>query len=259
MICIGWDVGGMHGANNALYALKRKNDGELEKLELQPLKRGGAPEQRAQEIFDIICKAGHGPTLLAIDAPLSFPLGFRKLIGQETNSHPLPNNSKEGLIDNPLAFRDCERFVFRATEKRPLSASFDQLTSLTLLVLRVLHLLRVEYGKRLNVMPYNHTEIKEGINVFETYPALLNPDKTVVRKSDRIQVTSDKFFRFVSQHQGEYSSDHERDAQLCALFAAYSVGCREVLDIPIDFKGNVKSEGWIYWPMAIDLLKSVKY
>lgn len=259
MICIGWDVGGMHGANNALYILKREKDGKLEKMELQGLKRSIAPEQRAQEIFDIICKASKGPTLLAIDAPLSFPLGFRKVVGQEINSHPLPNNSKEGLIDNPLAFRDCERFVFRTTEKRPLSASFDQLTSLTLLVLRVLHLLKVEYGKRLNVMPYDHTETKEGIDVLETYPALLNPDKIIVRKSDGIQITSDKFFEFVSQHQSGYSNEHERDAQLCALFAAYSAECREVLDIPIDFKGDMKQEGWIYWPMAIDLLKSVKY
>ena len=255
MVCIGWDVGGMHGEKNALCMLKEENNWQCDISSFKKPKNAAAPEQKAEEIVETICKASKGTTLLAIDAPLSFPLAFREAIGSRSFDHPLPNMSEEGLIDNPLAFRDCERFVFCVTGKRPLSGSFDQLTNLTLLVQRVLYLLKVECGKQLNVMPNDGTEIKEGINVLETYPALLNPNETVERKKDGIQVTSNNFLQFALKLLKEDVNKHQRDANLCALFAAYAASHPEVLQIPKEFRGDLKREGWIYWPENPDLEK----
>ena len=61
--------------------------------------------------------------VVAIDAPLAFSSGFCALLNGEAHQNSPPGTE----IDNPLAYRACERWVRDQFNKKPLSASFDKL------------------------------------------------------------------------------------------------------------------------------------
>ncbi|MCV5480433.1 hypothetical protein OFN48_34325, partial [Escherichia coli] len=60
---------------------------------------------------------------LGIDAPLAFPRALRDLLNGQPHSCAVP----EREIDNPYAYRDCERWLYQQYGKKPLSATFDRL------------------------------------------------------------------------------------------------------------------------------------
>lgn len=239
MICIGWDVGGMHGNNNALCIVRINNSNGLQ-MEFPTLKSKNTPEGWAQEIAGIILSVSDRLTYLAVDAPLSFPKQFREFLMVDPLDTPLTIG---GLMNNPLAFRECERYLFSVTKKRLLSASFDQLSNLTLLVLRVFQLTR-QSDISFNRLPYDTTRATDGINAFETYPALLNPK----RVNKPLDEWYGQFLEFLKKHSIQTKNEHQFDAQLCALFAVWATRNQHVFDIPNDFSGNLKEEGWIHLP-----------
>jgi hypothetical protein len=237
-ICIGWDVGGMHGANNALAVTQTTNSG-TKIVVVKGYRKPNSAEYLAQEIAaDIIRYSMQFEyTLLAIDAPLRFPNAFVEQMQQLNNVKPLDFNNQ---IKNPLAYRESETYLFEKTKKRPLSSTFDQLTSLTLLVLRVFQILKDE-SIGLNQMPFDNFDLVKGINAFECYPGNLKPGKT-----ERLEQL--KFWKWANLFLEKAKSDHQKDALLCALFAAHETNKSAAtrFKIEADFISKAGTEGWIY-------------
>ncbi|MBI1182940.1 hypothetical protein GC194_01620 [bacterium] len=237
-ICMGWDVGGMHGANNALAVLHNC----AEKPEIAALisfKKPKTAEALAQQIADeILSAAAPGSIcLLAIDAPLRFPPAFVAQMKHLDHIKPL---SFTRQIDNPLAYRSSETYLFDTTGKRPLSSTFDQLTSLTLLVLRVFSIIK-ERGAHLNTLPYDGLQTTVGINAFECYPGNLKPGKTE-------RIAQQTFWQWAQSFLKTAHTMHEKDALLCALFSSFEMNKPETerFHISSDFKSKAQENGWIY-------------
>lgn len=237
-ICIGWDVGGMHGSNNALAVTQIKNSG-AEIVEIKGYRKPNSAEHLAQEIAADIIRYSKlfEYTFLAIDAPLRFPSAFVEQMQQLNNVKPLDFNNQ---IKNSLAYRESETYLFEKTKKRPLSSTFDQLTSLTLLVLRVFQILKTE-STGLNQMPFDKYNLVKGINAFECYPGNLKPGKT-----ERLEQL--RFWKWASSFLEKAKSAHEKDALLCSLFAYHEAMKPDKLRLKIDddFISKASIEGWIY-------------
>lgn len=238
---IGWDVGGMHGVNNALCILNSVKEEELEIT--FGISKKKTPELLARHIAEHIVHHSGTTTLLAIDAPLAFPRAFVSYIKGEKGESTIPYTTQ---ISNPLAYRNCESYLHTATGKRPLSASFDQLTSLVLLVQRVLQLVTELSGKKTNRLPFDAPSVTKGINAFECYPALLKPLKKPLKSgNDKKQL----FDSFVERIGFSFKTSHEMDAQYCALFAVYEhLVNAQGFEPHSDYSGNLSEEGWIYGP-----------
>lgn len=132
-IGIGWDVRGWQGNAQAvaLVAWRRGEQG-VHWLGVSPLFRlssRAAPDRYAL-LMPLLKEKGRCDALLAhprlamgIDAPLAFPRAFCALLAGQGEAVPVP----EREIDNPYAYRDCERWLHGRYGKKPLSASFDRL------------------------------------------------------------------------------------------------------------------------------------
>ncbi|MGB0432040.1 MAG: hypothetical protein ACPGLV_16315 [Bacteroidia bacterium] len=235
-VCIGWDVGGMHGANNALAIIKTSPD---KIITLKSFKKPKSAESLAQNIAAEIISIANTfeTTLLAIDAPLSFP---NKFIEQMQNLNCIKPLDFSTQMQNPLAYRASESYLFSKTKKRPLSSTFDQLTSLTLLVQRVFQILKDEH-KNIKLLPFDSQNIGLGINAFECYPGNLKTGKT--ERTEQIE-----FWKYAHIYLPKTDGEHEKDALLCALFAAFEMEKPEAhrFNIESDFKDKASLEGWIY-------------
>jgi len=201
--------------------------------------------------------------VVAVDAPLGFPAGFRWFLHGEGPAPEVPHRE----IDNPLAYRACDRWVHRRHGRKPLSAAFDRLGTNATLALAVVASLRDD-GFRL--VPGDGDGDGVGVGegppgppsggplrlpgkgpqrcVIEVYPAL-------VKSTPRKEAPALEPFRRLLPSGVEPGTD-AYDAALCALLGlAYLggeaaalpglVGPREGWEgeEPLDLR-----EGWIFAP-----------
>lgn len=61
--------------------------------------------------------------IIGVDAPLGYPTDFTKLLSGNLLGFTRP----EREIDNRLAYRDTDRYIFQALSKKPLYHVFDKL------------------------------------------------------------------------------------------------------------------------------------
>ncbi len=139
----------------------------------------------------------------------------------------------EREIDNPYAYRDCERWLYQQYGKKPLSATFDRLGNNATLALSMLPQL-----SDLQLVPKVQEQASRA--VLEVYPALAKvggkasparPELATLLPEDLL-VGTDRY-----------------DAALCALMALqYAAGGKvtvlpELVQAPNDMPRN---EGWVY-------------
>lgn len=237
---IGWDVGGWCGTKQAVaivgwsvgdsalhwlgvspaFSLSRRRPLSLASL-LAPALQGnlGLPDTQRQAI--------------AIDASLAFPRAFCQLLLGQGDPQPLVPSSE---LDNPLAYRDCERWLYRAYGKKPLSASFDKLGNNSTLALSLLPALQAQ-GYRL--VPQHAATAQQAI--IEAYPALL---KQGFRANQAARPA------LAGLLPAELAPGSDRyDAALCALMAlAFASQGRCPLLPPLipPPDNQPHDEGWIY-------------
>ena len=128
---IGWDVGGWRGNGQGIAVVEWADNSPqwlgsptsfslsnlVEDWGVDDLVRRSWPEA-PQDILN------NREVVLAIDAPLGFPIAFRDLLG----GGPGPSiDLKNPEIENRLAYRETDRNIHRTFRKRPLSASFDRI------------------------------------------------------------------------------------------------------------------------------------
>ena len=132
-IGIGWDVRGWQGSAQAVAVVGwQAESNRLHWLGVSPLFRLSsrvAPDLAAllrpalQNELTLMQVEACPQLAFGIDAPLAFPRALRDLLNGQPHSCAAP----EREIDNPYAYRDCERWLYQQYGKKPLSATFDRL------------------------------------------------------------------------------------------------------------------------------------
>ena len=166
---------------------------------------------------------------IGIDAPLAFPRAFCALLAGQGAAVPVP----EREIDNPYAYRDCERWIHERYGKKPLSASFDRLgnnASLALVMVAALApLVRVPQQAPVAARA-----------LLEVYPALA--------KQGGKRACAEPGIHALLPETLQPGTD-QYDAALCALMALQYAAGDKVKALPplqappADFP---RDEGWIY-------------
>ncbi len=238
-IGIGWDVRGWQGKAQAVaLAGWRREDDSLHWLGVSPLFR--LSSRGAADIFSLLMpllksKArcdellSHPRFALGMDAPLAFPRGFTALLRGEVQQIAIPARE----IDNPYAYRDCERWLHERYGKKPLSASFDRLGNNATLALAMAPALTP-----LQRVPQQVPAAPRAL--LEVYPALAKQGGRASCARPEIHLLLPKTLQ---------PGTDQYDAALCALMALqYAAGDKvkalpPLQGPPADFPLD---EGWIY-------------
>lgn len=236
-LAIGWDVGGWLGNKQAVAAIELREDGTWRhvgapvRFRVAVLGDGG--------VFALIRTAWtdapsdivttHRITI-AIDAPLSFPDAFCRLLSGE--AHDAPKSKRE--IENAFAYRDCDRWVRTEHGKKPLSASFDKLGNNATVAMVMTRRWRDRESFRL--LPLD-TRTDQRREIIETYPALLKREGVVVHGAHELLP------------DGLTAGSDEQDAAVCAVVALAHLGVDDARLPPlVTPQADQARDGWIYAP-----------
>ncbi|MFB2862690.1 DUF429 domain-containing protein [Aeromonas sp. MdU4] len=238
-IGIGWDVRGWQGSAQAVAVVGWLADSSsLHWLGVSPLFRLSsrvAPDlaallRPALQDEAVLAQVEACPHLaLGIDAPLAFPRALRDLL----NGQPLSCAVPEREIDNPYAYRDCERWLYQQYGKKPLSATFDRLGNNATLALSMLPNL-----SDLQLVPTVASQARRA--VLEVYPALAK----VAGKASSARS------ELAALLPVDVVPDTDRyDAALCALMALQYAAGGQVAQLPALLSPPAEmalDEGWVY-------------
>lgn len=205
IISIGWDVGGWHGNNNGIVVINDK----LELLDYQVIPRKeNQPSNYAKRIKHYIEAYSPNKTIVCIDAPLSFPPAFVDFVLNQKSPEIFP---EKNMIENPLAYRKAELDVFKDIKKKPLSPSFDYLTSnATLAISSVKHLTKSD--SEFKCYPFDDKSSDDTKIILEVYPIAVD---TVFKnlKGYQSYLTGLKF-----KDIAKNKIPHLHDAAICAWY-----------------------------------------
>jgi hypothetical protein len=257
---IGWDVGAWHckdksRSQDAFCILTSGVDlNEVNLLDvrrgyLSPLVRKSlSVDSFIENLFDYFkIRAPEEPAtfVLAIDAPLGVPDGFRDLI-------ELGLSRIEGLDEakvNPYLYRKTEMRLARE-QKTPLSLVQDQIGSQTTKALHLLRNLGLTCGG--GIWSSNHDGCRHDLFALETYPAAVR--KRQPHLTSAISVSADsnpEWLTLLDSHSTGKGETDRRDAIVCGVIAAMwnsdQLGDTNFLEPPNpeDFS---EQEGWIWVP-----------
>ena len=148
---VGWDVGGWIGRKQAVAIVEWK-DHSAQWL-ATPTRFSIAQLGEEWGVDDLVrCAWPEAPSeildgrelVMAIDAPLGFPVAFSELLAQRSTPSFDPSGPE---IENPLAYRETDRHIYRTFRKKPLSGSFDKLgNNATVAMVHTRRLSRISFG-----------------------------------------------------------------------------------------------------------------
>jgi hypothetical protein len=168
LLAAGWDLGGWIGPKQGVAVLRFGNDMEWlgtatsfrladppTDAGLPGLIRKAWPEASAEVL------ATHR-IVVGVDAPLGYPLAFTRLLVGDAN---IDVQTSAPEIDNPLAYRATDRWVYRTFGKKPLQATFDKLGNNATVARRWFRMHDIA------VLPFEAASAEESA-IIEVYPAL---------------------------------------------------------------------------------------
>lgn len=242
-LAVGWDVGGWMGDKQAVAVIGVDASGQWEHLG-EPktfriaeghLRLAGLVHEAWPEL-----EALPSRVVVGIDAPLAFPEAFGALITgtliNRTQAAPFALGQRE--LDNPLAYRETDRFISKAHDKKPLSASFDRLGNNATLAMTLVNAWRSE---GLSVLPFDAPR-SSGREALEVYPALYKGQAGLAQRVVPLLPKS---------VLGRDLRDDALDATLCAVSALAWLAPEDPRLprlVPPEGEGPWAREGWIYAP-----------
>lgn len=243
---VGWDVGGWIGRKQgvAVATLNAAGVTWLGSACSFRLSDLGSPDWTLTDLIRQAWSAAPADVLdryrivLAVDAPFGFPRAFKQLL----DSGQAPAFQPDGReIDNPLAYRDCDRWIHEVFKKKPLSASFDKLGNNATVAMHHVRRLATLHGAR--ALPFDPPSA-DAHTIIEVYPALskVPKDSCCYPAIERLLPTN------------SVAGTDECDACVCALMAlAFASGGNRGDLPPIIAPGKevadaARAEGWIYYP-----------
>lgn len=240
---MGWDVGAWMSKNgDALWILDAHSQtygGPEHGNWGEHIEKAKTAEDFLGRLFER-CGPGLPPdttaVTLAIDAPLAFPVGFRKLLTGECS---FPERLKTA-IDNPYLFRKTEAFAARQRKRNPLSPLQDQIGSQATKIAHVL----TKFGMRNNGAgvweAVGAGELK--IDVIEAYPGMCKESQEGEVLPGRLKELYDAV---TAAHPP--ATEDERDALICALIGHLHRHEPAKLHEPKS-DNYLPEEGWIWFP-----------
>ncbi|CAJ1822019.1 hypothetical protein OPFLODJI_01932 [Aeromonas hydrophila] len=238
-IGIGWDVRGWQGSAQAVAVVGwQAREQRLHWFGVSPLFR--LSSRVAPDLDALLRPALHDeihllqvlacPQLaLGIDAPLAFPRALGELLAGRATECAVPQRE----IDNPYAYRDCERWLHRQYGKKPLSATFDRLGNNATLALAMLPRLA-----DLQLVPKQQPQADRA--VLEVYPALAK----VGGKASTVRA------ELLAHLPADVTAGTDRyDAAICALMALQYAAKGSVSLLPALVAPPAEmalDEGWVY-------------
>ena len=237
-LAVGWDVRGWRSRQQSV-AIAKIAGGRLRWMGLvpefqfttgQPVDLDALtdpaldPDQRRE-----LASAEH--VVVAIDSPLAFPVALRRLM--DGKGRPVPTASE---IENPLAYRDCDRRVAAAYGKKPLSAAFDRLGNTASLAMTLCLDLR---DRGFSLVPQDADRADKAI--IEVYPGV---HKEGPRRGD---VAISGIARWIPADVMPGTDLY--DACICAILGLVFAGASETLELPMLTKPDPalpREEGWLF-------------
>lgn len=238
---LGWDVRGWKGREQATAVARLEpGDGEVEWLGVSsPFQFKSGTQSSLVDLLKPAIGNSHEEFVrnarrfvVAIDAPLGFPTELTKMLNHQGAVPVVP----EREIDNPFAYRYCERWIAETFGRKPLSATFDKLGNNATLAMAVSLTLEKEGFTRIPQSGTNRSK-----SVIEVYPALVKdtgqgPQGAIPQIGRRLP-------------PGLAIGSDPYDAAICAVLGLAFLGMHEELGLepmiepPADIDVH---EGWIY-------------
>lgn len=182
--------------------------------------------------------AGGGPALLALDAPLGWPLALRRALEGHAAGAPVFGARHE------LFRRATDRAIHARTGKLPLEVGADRIARTAHAALELLHGLRERTGRAIPLAW--RPDLAGATAAIEVYPAATLRVAGATRPGQR--VTTEDVWRFAASHLdlppgAPLSSRHAADATVCVLAGADFLAGRAA---PPDDLDLARAEGWIW-------------
>ena len=242
VLAIGWDVRGWLGKKQAIAIVKLKPavaelkskwwvSDDFKFTQDEPLCLSSLIKPALGEDYQSILK-DTDQIIIGIDAPLAFPRALKDLLNDAAADF-VPAGRE---IENLLAYRDCERWVYQVHGKKPLSAPFDKLGNGATLAMAMCNGLRRE---GFSVLPQDENQKKN--SVIEVYPGI------VKQESKRVSQAVDLIHRLMPDKYRPGTDQY--DAAICAIVAAVYAGAGSYFGLPdlVGFQSGYDcSEGWVY-------------
>ena len=237
---VGWDVRGWQSKQQAVAIARLGADGLSWGISRpfrlppgQPVTIQALTSAVSTEEASLVDRARR--VVVAIDAPLGFPVGLLRFLTQPEETVTPPKIE----IRSRLAYRDCERWVKDEFNKKPLSAAFDKLGSNATLAMT---LMRHARAAGFTVMPFGDTPSDR--TIIEVYPGIA---KRAHKKNERAIEAVERWMP-----NGPVPGSDEYDACICAILGLVFGGAGPILGLPNlippprDRQDQAKREGWIY-------------
>lgn len=226
------------------------------------------------------------PTILALDAPLGWPVAMRKALADGTAGSVagIPECARE---DARLMFRRAtDLFVANKTGKTPQSVGASWVASLTHTALRLLHMIAEKCQERsisMSTAPLDRRDsLRKDVQIIEVYPALAGPlflrgpscfeswtavgDELNAFRKERWDTIAERLRRRLQTDCADWSldvktdqrlRDHGLDAILCA-WTAWRFLQGECVSPPTaerDIRDeHLAREGWIWFDRGTPVL-----
>lgn len=190
-----------------------------------------------------------GQALLALDAPLGWPIAMGEALFAHEAGASLPDVTADRLFQ-----RTTDRVVYETLQKRPLDVGADRIARTAHAALGLLGSLRQRCGCQLPLawVPGLLAET----SAIEVYPAATMAARgwstkgykakdAIPRREEILAQVSEEMVIPTSLHDVIVKVDHTLDAVLCVLAAADFMGCRVLT--PTETQATVaRREGWIW-------------
>ncbi|PYZ98247.1 DUF429 domain-containing protein [Alteribacter lacisalsi] len=231
---IGWDVGGWMGARHGAAVCTIDHEGITWAKEPAVC---SLPEDGFWNPEDLARQGGFeaefpedSTVVVGIDAPLSFPEAFTRFLAGDT----VPAGKPGREIDNPLAYRETDRYIHKKYRKKPLSASFDRIGNNATVAMSHVKKWETDYG--FHTRPFSC--VKSSREIIEVYPALV--------KQTSKSPAAPFLHKWIPETAAPGTDAY--DACICALYAAafaLNGSLLPALEGP-PVEGPWQKEGWIY-------------
>ena len=227
---------------------------ENDHLIIQHVQRGNENASTIPEIAGLLGKwmADSKPTLLALDAPLGWPVGIRRALRHHQAGHPV-------RVERCQMFhRVTDQFVEQKIGKRPLEVGADRIARTAHVALELLGCVRENTNKMIP-LKWDSAPLTD-VQAIEVYPAVtllslgIEAKKYKSTKKDEIPCARKSIIKKLKHHI-EFNQATEAlmeknddliDAVLCVLAGADFLNGK-CYEPPENTKKIVLIEGWIWF------------
>ncbi|AOM82170.1 DUF429 domain-containing protein [Salisediminibacterium beveridgei] len=236
---LGWDVGGWMGKNHGLAVCVWDGESDCVVWPSQPFATA-MPKDRLWRVSDLVEMMKSGDSFhedIRITVGVDAPLGYPELFTQLLNGSKVKQTRPDREIDNRMAYRQTDRYIYKTRSKKPLSASFDRIGNNATVAMLHANQWREEEGFTLEPQDNSNGSSR---TIIEVYPALVK-----MARYKKVQPFLEK-----QMPAGLDSGTDAYDAAICALYAmAYQTKGKllpELVHPKVAELDQARHEGWIF-------------